>query len=75
MKTKSIILWFITILYISVDDVDGESAKQMELIQGGGHNNSALVGGKKYLQAVKRFFDFADKVNRCLTTPRCVTFR
>jgi len=51
------------------------SAKQMELIQGGGHNNSALVGGKKYIQAVKRFFDFADKVNRCLPTPRRVTFR
>jgi fermentation-respiration switch protein FrsA (DUF1100 family) len=37
------------------------SPKQIKLIQGGGHNNSALVGGTKYLQAVIRFFNFADK--------------
>ena len=35
------------------------SAKQMKLIHGGGHNNSALVGGMEYLRAVKRFFNFA----------------
>jgi fermentation-respiration switch protein FrsA (DUF1100 family) len=51
------------------------SAKQMLLIQGGGHNNSALVGGKKYLEAVSGFFDFADKMNRRAGTPGHVNFR
>ena len=51
------------------------SAKQMILIQGGGHNNSALVGGKKYLEAVSRFFDFAYKINKRVGTPGHVNFR
>jgi hypothetical protein len=37
------------------------SAKQMKLIHGGGHNNSAVVGGMEYLQAVQKFFDFAGR--------------
>ena len=37
------------------------SAKQLIFITGGGHNNSAVVGGDKYLQAVKKFIDFARK--------------
>ncbi|MGD8764886.1 MAG: alpha/beta fold hydrolase [Desulfobacteraceae bacterium] len=37
------------------------SAKQIVLIHGGSHNNSALVGGGKYLHAVKEFLAFADK--------------
>ena len=37
------------------------SAKQMKLIHGGGHNNSAVVGGVEYLRAVKNFFDFAGR--------------
>jgi pimeloyl-ACP methyl ester carboxylesterase len=35
------------------------SSKQLKLIPGGGHNNSAVVGGDEYLQAVKNFIDFA----------------
>lgn len=38
------------------------SAKQLKFINGGGHNNSAVVGGDEYLQAVKNFIDFARKV-------------
>ncbi len=38
------------------------SAKQLKFITGGGHNNSAAVGGDEYLQAVKNFIDFARKV-------------
>jgi len=38
------------------------SAKQLKFIAGGGHNNSAAVGGDEYLQAVKNFIDFARKV-------------
>ena len=37
------------------------SAKQLKFITGGGHNNSAAVGGDEYLQAVKNFIDFARK--------------
>ena len=37
------------------------SAKQLKLIKGGGHNNSAAVGGDEYLQAVKIFINFARK--------------
>ena len=37
------------------------SSKQLKLIPGGGHNNSAVVGGDEYLQAVKNFIDFARK--------------
>jgi hypothetical protein len=37
------------------------SAKQLKLISGGGHNNSASVGGDEYLQAVRNFIDFARK--------------
>jgi len=37
------------------------SSKQLKLIPGGGHNNSAAVGGDEYLQAVKNFIDFARK--------------
>ncbi len=37
------------------------SAKQIKLIHGGGHNNSAVVGGIEYLQAVQNFFDFAGR--------------
>ncbi len=37
------------------------SSKQLKLIPGGGHNNSAIVGGDEYLQAVKNFIDFARK--------------
>ena len=35
------------------------SSKQLKFIPGGGHNNSASVGGDEYLQAVKNFIDFA----------------
>jgi pimeloyl-ACP methyl ester carboxylesterase len=37
------------------------SAKQLKFINGGGHNNSAVVGGDEYLQAVENFIDFARK--------------
>jgi len=37
------------------------SSKQLKFIPGGGHNNSAAVGGDEYLQAVKNFIDFARK--------------
>ena len=37
------------------------SSKQLKLIPGGGHNNSAVVGGDEYLQAIKNFIDFARK--------------
>jgi len=37
------------------------SAKQLKFIKGGGHNNSAAVGGDEYLQAVKNFINFARK--------------
>ena len=37
------------------------SSKQLKLIPGGGHNNSAAVGGDEYLKAVKNFIDFARK--------------
>jgi pimeloyl-ACP methyl ester carboxylesterase len=37
------------------------SPKILKLIPGGGHNNSASVGGDEYLQAVKNFIDFAGK--------------
>ena len=37
------------------------SSKQLKFIPGGGHNNSASVGGDEYLQAVKNFIDFARK--------------
>ena len=35
------------------------SAKQLKLILGGGHNNSAAVGGEEYLRAVRQFIDMA----------------
>ena len=38
------------------------SAKQLKLILGGGHNNSAAVGGDEYLRAVRNFIDFARSV-------------
>ena len=37
------------------------SPKQLQLISGGGHNNSAAVGGVQYLKAVRNFVDFAHK--------------
>ena len=37
------------------------SAKQLKFINGGGHNNSAVVGGDEYLQAVENFIDFGRK--------------
>jgi pimeloyl-ACP methyl ester carboxylesterase len=37
------------------------SYKQIKLIDGGGHNNSAHVGGAEYLQAVRNFIDFSRK--------------
>ena len=33
------------------------SAKQLKFINGGGHNNSAAVGGDEYLQAVRKFVE------------------
>ena len=33
------------------------SAKRLKFIKGGGHNNSATVGGDEYLQAVKNFIE------------------
>ena len=39
------------------------SNKQIKLIDGGGHNNSAHVGGDEYLQAVRDFIDFSLKAN------------
>jgi hypothetical protein len=41
--------------------------KRLQLILGGGHNNSARVGGAIYLQAVK---DFRDMVASGGDTPR-----
>jgi fermentation-respiration switch protein FrsA (DUF1100 family) len=35
------------------------SAKRIKLIMGGGHNNSAAVGGEEYLNSVKDFICFA----------------
>ena len=35
------------------------SAKRIKLIKGGGHNNSAAVGGEEYLDSVKDFICFA----------------
>ena len=40
------------------------SAKQLKYIPGGGHNNSAAVGGEEYLQAVKVFIEFARESKR-----------
>jgi hypothetical protein len=37
------------------------SDKRIKLIDGGGHNNSAHVGGAEYLQAVRDFIDFSLK--------------
>ncbi|UCE51901.1 MAG: alpha/beta fold hydrolase [Desulfobacterales bacterium] len=37
------------------------SSKQLKLILGGGHNNSAAVGGDEYLEAVRKFIEFARK--------------
>jgi hypothetical protein len=37
------------------------SSKQLKFILGGGHNNSAAVGGDEYLQAVRNFIEFARK--------------
>jgi pimeloyl-ACP methyl ester carboxylesterase len=37
------------------------SSKRLKLILGGGHNNSAAVGGEEYLRAVKEFIDFTHK--------------
>ena len=37
------------------------SSKQLKLIPGGEHNNSAAVGGDEYLQAVRNFINFARK--------------
>ncbi|MGD2023802.1 MAG: alpha/beta fold hydrolase, partial [Desulfobacterales bacterium] len=37
------------------------SFKQLIFIRGGGHNNSAAVGGDEYLQAVRNFVDFVRK--------------
>jgi pimeloyl-ACP methyl ester carboxylesterase len=39
------------------------SSKQLKLIDGGGHNNSAAVGGAEYLQAVRNFIDFVRKAS------------
>jgi pimeloyl-ACP methyl ester carboxylesterase len=39
------------------------SSRQLKLIPGGGHNNSAVVGGDEYLQAVKNFINFARKAS------------
>jgi pimeloyl-ACP methyl ester carboxylesterase len=35
--------------------------RQIKFIQGGGHNNSAAVGGENYLQAVRNFLQFAQR--------------
>ena len=37
------------------------SSKQLKFIPGGGHNNSAAVGGEEYLQAVSNFVELARK--------------
>ena len=37
------------------------SSKQLKFIPGGGHNNSAAVGGDEYLEAVRNFIEFARK--------------
>ena len=37
------------------------SEKKIKLIHGGGHNNSALIGGKLYLNAIKEFVIFSSK--------------
>ena len=37
------------------------SPKQIKIIPGGGHNNSASVGDDEYLKAVRDFIDFAHK--------------
>jgi pimeloyl-ACP methyl ester carboxylesterase len=33
------------------------SSKRLKFIEGGGHNNSAAVGGEEYLQAVQKFLE------------------
>ena len=40
------------------------SAKQLKFITGGGHNNSASVGGDEYLKAVKNFVETQTVVAR-----------
>jgi len=37
------------------------SAKQLKFIPGGGHNNSAAVGGDEYLNSVRKFIELAHK--------------
>jgi fermentation-respiration switch protein FrsA (DUF1100 family) len=37
------------------------SAKRLKFIPGGGHNNSATVGGEEYLRAVGNFIEFVRK--------------
>ena len=37
------------------------SSKQLIFISGGGHNNSASVGGEMYLQAVRSFIHFTHR--------------
>jgi len=37
------------------------SSKQLLFVSGGGHNNSASVGGDTYLQAVRDFIDATRK--------------
>jgi len=45
------------------------SAKHLKFIEGGGHNNSAAVGGEEYLQAVRRF------VERRTAEPQNIEYR
>ena len=37
------------------------SSKRLIFITGGGHNNSAAVGGEQYLKAIGNFIEFARK--------------
>jgi fermentation-respiration switch protein FrsA (DUF1100 family) len=35
--------------------------KRLKLILGGGHNNSARIGGVEYLNSVREFIELADR--------------
>jgi hypothetical protein len=37
------------------------SPKQLAFIKGGGHNNSAAVGGEYYLRSIRRFEEFVNQ--------------
>ena len=40
------------------------SPKRLKFIDGGGHNNSASVGGEDYLRSIREFEEFSRKTHR-----------